>query len=253
MLSGVLLPRFSDYASASEVSVLDGFDRPLSGPRNLWCTAPGPLYHRRMTGFSTIPELITRGSDAVPAIAAPQTVPLTYQGLRALAASTTAELNRCGIGRNDRVAIVLPNGPEMAAAFVAIGAAATTAPLNPAYKESEFEFYLNDLKAKALIVEAGARTPAREVASRLGVPIVELVAQRSAGVGSFVLVPLAARTGFRAGNLAAVMGTVKDIDSLRNAAAITAVARPGSRRWRRCSTGAGGKRRSARASGFASV
>jgi oxalate---CoA ligase len=148
-----------------------------------------------MTSFSTIPELITRGSDAAPAITAPQSVPLTYQGLRALAASTTAELNRFGIGRNDRVAIVLPNGPEMAAAFVAIGAAATTAPLNPAYKESEFEFYLTDLKAKVLIVEAGARTPAREVASRLGVPIIELLSQRSSGAGSFVLVPLAAMTG----------------------------------------------------------
>src|SRR5579863_8648469 len=75
----------------------------------------------RMTTFSTISELIARGSDAAPAIAAPQSVPLTYHGLRALAANTTADLNRFGIGRNDRVAIVLPNGPEMAAAFVAIG------------------------------------------------------------------------------------------------------------------------------------
>ena len=71
----------------------------------------------------------------------------------------------------------------MAAAFVTISAAATTAPLNPAYRESEFEFYLTDLKAKALIVEDGAKTPAREVASRLGVPIIELVPQRSAGAG----------------------------------------------------------------------
>ncbi len=148
-----------------------------------------------MAIFSTIPELISRGSDAAPAIAAPQSVPLTYQRLRALAVSTTAELNRFGIGRNDRVAIVLPNGAEMAAAFVAIGAAATTAPLNPAYKESEFEFYLTDLKARALIVAAGARTPAREVARRLGVPIIELLPQPFAGAGSFVLVPLAAMTG----------------------------------------------------------
>src|SRR5271154_638070 len=115
-----------------------------------------------MASFSTISELIGWGSDAAAAITAPQAVPLTYRGLRALAVSTAAELNRSGIGRNDRVAMVLPNGPEMAAAFVAIGAAATTAPLNPAYKESELEFYLSDLKAKALVVEAGAKTPARE-------------------------------------------------------------------------------------------
>ena len=39
-----------------------------------------------------------------------------------------------GIGAGDRVAIVLPNGPEMATAFVTIAQAAVTAPLNPAYR-----------------------------------------------------------------------------------------------------------------------
>jgi oxalate---CoA ligase len=148
-----------------------------------------------MTTYSTIAELITCGSDTASAITAPQSVPLTYRGLRALAASTAVELNRLGIGRNGRVAIVLPNGPEMATAFITISAAATAAPLNPAYRESEFEFYLTDLKAQALIVEDGDKTPAREVASRLGVPIIELVPQRSEGAGSFVLQPLDAMTG----------------------------------------------------------
>ncbi len=147
-----------------------------------------------MASFSSIPELITWGSDTASAITAPQSVAMSYRELRALVESTTAALNRYGIGRNDRVAVVLPNGPEMAAAFLAIGAAAAVAPLNPAYKENEFEFYLTDLKAKALIVEAGGRTPAREVANRLGVPIIDLLPQRSAGAGSFVLVPLTAIT-----------------------------------------------------------
>ncbi len=33
-----------------------------------------------------------------------------------------------GIDASDRVAIVLPNGPEMASAFVTVAQAATTAP-----------------------------------------------------------------------------------------------------------------------------
>ena len=41
----------------------------------------------------------------------------------ALADSSVARLNELGVGRNDRVAIVLPNSAEMAAAFVAIGCA----------------------------------------------------------------------------------------------------------------------------------
>ena len=69
--------------------------------------------------------------------------------------TTIAHLNQLGIGRNDRVAIVLPNGPELASAFLSIASAATAAPLNPAYRESEFDFYLSDLEAKALAVLEG--------------------------------------------------------------------------------------------------
>ncbi|MEN0076603.1 MAG: AMP-binding protein, partial [Paracraurococcus sp.] len=74
-----------------------------------------------------------------------------------------------------------PNGPEMAAAFVAIACGATTAPLNPAYKDEEFEFYLTDLKARALVIQQGMDSPARAVAARLGVPVIELVPGAAAG------------------------------------------------------------------------
>src|SRR5687767_15175025 len=49
------------------------------------------------------------------------------------------------ICRNDRVAMVVPNGPEMASAFLSISSGATLAPLNPAYRAPEFDFYLLDL------------------------------------------------------------------------------------------------------------
>jgi acyl-CoA synthetase (AMP-forming)/AMP-acid ligase II len=137
--------------------------------------------------FATIWELLAVGKDADPALGAPETKALDFAGLRALARRTVADLNAMGIGRNDRVAIVLPNGPEMAAAFLAIGAGATTAPLNPAYRADEFEFYLTDLKAKALVVQAGEDSPARAVAAKLGVPVVELAPDRTAGAGSFAL------------------------------------------------------------------
>ena len=98
-----------------------------------------------MPSFDTVPALLRGGADAAPAIRAPERPALTYAGLRVLAERTVAALNRIGIGRGDRVAIVLPNGPEMAAAFVAIAAGATTAPLNAAYRAEEFSFYLTDL------------------------------------------------------------------------------------------------------------
>jgi acyl-coenzyme A synthetase/AMP-(fatty) acid ligase len=64
-----------------------------------------------------------------------------------------------GIGRNDRVAIVLANGPEMATCFMACASGVASAPLNPAYRADEFEFYLSDLNAKALIVERDSTSP----------------------------------------------------------------------------------------------
>lgn len=130
----------------------------------------------------TIPRLLAGGAAAAAAIRGTNERPsLTFGALREQCARTVAHLNRLGIGRGDRVAIVLPNGPEMAAAFLAIGAGATTAPLNPAYRAEEFTFYLTDLRAKALVILHGMASDAREVAARLGIPILDLVPGEAAG------------------------------------------------------------------------
>ena len=136
---------------------------------------------------TTLISLLAKGDDGAPAISAPGREALTHGGLRQLITATVERLNEVGIGRDDRVAMVLPNGPEMAAAFVAVGAGATTAPLNPAYRAEEFDFYLTDLKAKALLVEAGSETPALEVAAKHGIPVIELSVPEGAPAGSFEL------------------------------------------------------------------
>jgi acyl-CoA synthetase (AMP-forming)/AMP-acid ligase II len=136
---------------------------------------------------SSVAEILARGAGASPAIAAPETAKLSFDGLRALIERTRSSLNQAGIGRDDRVAIVLPNGVEMASSFVTIACSATTAPLNPAYREDEFAFYLGDLRAKGLVVMAGDDTPARAAAARLGVPLIELAPEPARGAGAFVL------------------------------------------------------------------
>ena len=143
-----------------------------------------------------IHALLERGARNDIAIAAPERDPLTYGGLREQVARTGDALAQAGIGPGDRVAIVLPNGPEMAAAFLATAAHATAAPLNPAYRVDEFAFYLEDLRAKALILEAGAESPAIQAAERVGVPIVGLTPDTGAGAGSFSLdIPAGAGDG----------------------------------------------------------
>jgi acyl-CoA synthetase (AMP-forming)/AMP-acid ligase II len=96
-------------------------------------------------------------------------------------------LNRAGIGRDDRVAIVLPNGPEAAAAFLGVATCATAAPLNPAYRQDEFDFYLSDLKAKAIIVSQDTGAIATDAAARLNIPAITLSSTRSAKAGQFTL------------------------------------------------------------------
>jgi acyl-CoA synthetase (AMP-forming)/AMP-acid ligase II len=132
-------------------------------------------------------QLLERGPASSPALGVPGRADLSHGELRALVDRTVADLNALGIGRGDRLAIVLPNGPEMAACFVSAACACATAPLNPAYRAEEFEFYLVDLKARALVVERGSTSPAVEVAQRMGVPVVELVPDATAGAGSFTL------------------------------------------------------------------
>ena len=133
----------------------------------------------------TIAELLEHGADDAPALSAPGGVPLSYRALRSLVSDTVRALGEKGIGAGDRVAIVLDNGPEMAAAFLSISAGATAAPLNPAYRAEELEFYLTDLRAKLMVVRQGKDSPAVEVARRLGIPVARLVPHPERGAGSF--------------------------------------------------------------------
>ena len=138
---------------------------------------------------TTLQDLLAAGADAAPAISAPGRAPLSFGSLRALIADTLAELNALGIGRNDRVAIVLANGPEMATCYMACASGVASAPLNPAYRADEFEFYLQDLNAKALIVEGDSLSPAVAVAQKLGVRLIDLVVPANAPAGHFSLRP----------------------------------------------------------------
>ncbi|MET0333043.1 MAG: acyl--CoA ligase [Rhizobacter sp.] len=137
----------------------------------------------------TLQQLLSTGADSAIAISAPSRPALSYGQLRALVQSTLASLNALGVGRNDRVGIVLNNGPEMATCYMACASGVTSAPLNPAYRADEFEFYLSDLNAKALIVEQGSISPAIDVAKKLGVRVVDLVVPAGAPAGSFTLQP----------------------------------------------------------------
>ena len=85
---------------------------------------------------ATIRSMISSPPDEAPALGAPGRDWLSYGTLRALSERAASALRDAGIGATDRVAIVLPNGPEMAAAFVTLAQAATTAPIRCCIPES---------------------------------------------------------------------------------------------------------------------
>ena len=132
--------------------------------------------------FHLLDALAQRTPNAI-AVTAPGRTPLSYGRLRKHIEEVVHTLNSSGVGRQDRIAIVLPNGPEMAVCFLSVAAGATSMPLNPAYRASEFEFYLSDLKPKALIVQSGIESPSRSVAKSFGIRIIELAPAKQAEAG----------------------------------------------------------------------
>jgi acyl-CoA synthetase (AMP-forming)/AMP-acid ligase II len=143
-----------------------------------------------MSNATTVIELLSQGDDQAAAIGAPDRNDLSYGQLRQLTAELAAAFAGVGIGNGARIAIVLPNGPEMAMAFIALASFATTAPLNPGYREEEFDFYLGDLGATAVLVETGSDSPVRTVAERRGIPVYELQADLAGPAGKFSIVGL---------------------------------------------------------------
>jgi acyl-CoA synthetase (AMP-forming)/AMP-acid ligase II/acyl carrier protein len=99
---------------------------------------------------------------------------ITYSVLRNQVNNVVEVLRASGLGRNDRIALVLPNGPDMAVAFIAVSACAISAPLNLGYRADEFDFYLTDLNVKALIVQVGSDSAAIAVARTRGIAVIEL-------------------------------------------------------------------------------
>ncbi len=147
--------------------------------------------HRKPTvaGSQTLPEvldvLVARNCGV--AITAPGRTPLSYGRLRSQIDEVAKTLTSLGLERNCRVALAVPNGPEMAVAFVSVASFATCAPLNPAYGFTEFDYYLSDLEPSALIVQSGTSAPASAAAQKNSIPIVELTPAADEPAGIFFL------------------------------------------------------------------
>ena len=132
-----------------------------------------------------IAELAGARGAAEPVLYAPGRKPLMLDQCERQIERTAAALRQRGIAGH--VAVVLPNGPELAMCFLGVSSAAAFAPLNPQYTRSEFDFYLKDLKACALITAAGFCPAAVEAATDAGIPILGLRIETEHAAGEFEL------------------------------------------------------------------
>jgi acyl-CoA synthetase (AMP-forming)/AMP-acid ligase II/acyl carrier protein len=141
--------------------------------------------------FSCIPDLLEHQAKRIPdapAIFAPGRAPLTYDLLYQHIQKMASILRAMGIGRHDRVAVMLPNGPELPVAILAVAVSATCAPMNPAYQSDEVERYFSDLRPCALITQAAIDSAARRAALSRGVRVIDLSPALDVAAGLFTLV-----------------------------------------------------------------
>ena len=142
---------------------------------------------------TTLLKLLDAGPASKTAVVLPeQRVEVSYGALRAQVRELADQLTTAGISRGDRVGIALPNGLPMLVSFLAASVAGTAAPLNPAYREDEFRFYLEDTAARVLILPPhGAEEARRAAGDRLPIFTADLDA---AGMVQLVAQPLTAAT-----------------------------------------------------------
>jgi oxalate---CoA ligase len=117
-----------------------------------------------------------------PAIVPSKGNVLTYGALGAQIAAFGAGLRANGIAPSARVAIMLPDGLELAVAIVAVACHAVAVPLNPKTTATEILSLFTRLHIDAIVTSNKIDTAARSVAARLGTPLFELA---SDGAGGF--------------------------------------------------------------------
>ena len=106
---------------------------------------------------TTISALLDTGHDSDAALIVGEAGKVVvFDELRSRVHALAETLAARGVARGDRVALVIPDGPNLVQLLFAINAlGASAAPLNPAYKHDEYAFYLDDLEPRFLLLPEG--------------------------------------------------------------------------------------------------
>ena len=135
----------------------------------------------------TIRNMINQQNDDLIFLTSEKNEKLSYGEFKIFNEKISRQLAATNIINSDRAAIVLPNGPLMASSFLSISSYMSAAPLNPSYKQEEFEFYLDDLNPKFLLVEPNSKSLAVIAAKNLNIPVFEMKISDNQPLGTFEL------------------------------------------------------------------
>jgi acyl-CoA synthetase (AMP-forming)/AMP-acid ligase II/acyl carrier protein len=146
--------------------------------------------------FACLRDLLSHYARSAPdrrAILAPGRLPMTYDALWLQTRDVVRGLRSLGLGRTDRVAVVLPDGPTAAVAMVAVAVGAVCVPLNPGFTYDEYRRYFGELHLAALLTHVHSNSPSRRSAQALGIPVIDVVTRSDDRAGAFSIVGQASR------------------------------------------------------------
>jgi acyl-CoA synthetase (AMP-forming)/AMP-acid ligase II len=109
--------------------------------------------------MATLARSLSPDSPSVAVIVPhkPSALSVSYLQLHAHIADFQAKLARLGVGHGAAVSLALVNSLEFIVSFLATSwQRAVAAPLNPAYKQEEFEFYIDDLSSNLVLIPRGS-------------------------------------------------------------------------------------------------
>jgi oxalate---CoA ligase len=132
-----------------------------------------------MTPLASVPTILPRllepiSADSTAVILPEHDIRVSYGSLREQIRSVASALTAAGVERGSRVGMAFANGLPAIVSFMAASVAGTAAPLNPAYKEEEFAFYLDDTGARVLLLPPDGADAARRAAASRQVRVISV-------------------------------------------------------------------------------
>ena len=137
--------------------------------------------------MKTILEIVNYFNDQEAFLLSEEKKDFLYSDLKKQINYTHDFFTKKNIQKEDTIAIIIKNGPDLASLFVSVSSYCKSAPLNTAYTISEFDFYVNDLNPKAIIVNEDSDSPVIEVAMKRGIEIFKLSSSKQNIPGKFIL------------------------------------------------------------------